>query len=356
MNRSRDSERPGASFRELLKERARGPAQLGHRDPELCERAMEGILSGEATPAQAAAFLLVGRAAGDSPPEIAAYARAASRFVRKLDTSGENIATVAGGFDGKLRTMNVGAASSLVAAAAGAKVVVAGGEKVPTKEGRTVFDALRNLGVAAPQNLDEAARSLEQSGFAATTSEHYLPELHSLLGLRWEMARRTSLNVIEKLVSPVPGSARMVGVTHGSFLKSVPAALVGFGVGRALVFQAVEGSDEAPLDGKSSLVLVRDGGVEEFHIEPESLGLGRAGGSDIPWRDEKDESSRIMAALISGERGAVRNLIAYNAALRLWMSKGGSASLEESAEKVRDALDSGTVAELMPDPGGKFHC
>ena len=104
------------------------------------------------------------------------------------------------------------------------------------------------------------------------------------------------------------------------------------------------------------LYLVRDGGVEEFHIEPESLGLGRAGGSDIPWRDEKDESSRIMAALISGERGAVRNLIAYNAALRLWMSKGGSASLEESAEKVRDALDSGTVAELMPDPGGKFHC
>lgn len=354
VNRSRDPEKPGEHFRELLKERARGPTQLGNLDPELCERAMEGILSGEATPAQAAAFLLVGRAAGDSPTEIAAYARATSRFVQKLDVSGESVVAVAGGFDGKERTMNVGAAASLVAAASGAKVLMVGGENIPPKEGRTVFDALRNLGVAAPQTLGDAALSLKKYGFAATMSEHYLPELHSLLGLRWEMARRTSLNVVEKLVSPVPGSVRMVGVTHGSFLRSVPKALVEFGVERAVVFQAVEGSDEAPLDGKSSLVLVRGGSIEEFHVEPESLGLRRATRSDIPWRGEEDEAKVLMAAL-GGEDGAVRNLVVYNAALRIWMSGtpdgGGSASLEESAEKARSALESGAVARLMENLG-----
>lgn len=169
---------------------------------------MRAILSGEATPAQAAGFLLVGRAAGDSPPEMAAYARAAASFVREIDAPGKNIVTVAGGFDGKLRTLNVGAASSLVAAAAGAKVLMVGCEKTPPKEGRTVFEAFRGLGVSAPQPLDEAANSLQTRGFAATSTEHYLPELHALLGLRWEMARRTVLNVVEKLVSPIPGSAR----------------------------------------------------------------------------------------------------------------------------------------------------
>lgn len=350
MKQSREPENPGEPFRDILKERARGPSQLGHLDPELCERAMRGILSGTATPAQTAAFLLVGRAAGDSPSEIAAYARAASSFVRKLDTSGENAVTVAGGFDGKLRTFNVGAASSLAAAAAGAKVLMVGGENTPPKEGRTVFDALRNLGVAAPQTLDEAARSLEHRGFAATTTEHYLPELHALLGLRWEMARRTSLNVIEKLLSPVSGSVPMVGVTHGSFLRSVPRALIEFGVERALVFQAVEGSDEAPLDGKSSLILVREGEVEEFHIEPESLGLRRATGTHIPWQGEDDEANRVMAALggEDGEGVEVRDLIVYNAALRVWMSgePGGPASLKDGVEKARSALGSGAVGEL----------
>ena len=62
----------GEGFREILKARARGPEHLGPLDPELCERAMALILSGEATPAQAAGFLLVGRAAGDSPAELAA--------------------------------------------------------------------------------------------------------------------------------------------------------------------------------------------------------------------------------------------------------------------------------------------
>jgi anthranilate phosphoribosyltransferase len=219
-----------------------------------------------------------------------------------------------------------------------------GGENIPSKEGRTVFDALRNLGVAAPQNLDEAARSLGHHGFAATTTEHYLPELHALLGLRWEMARRTSLNVIEKLVSPAPGSSPMVGVTHGSFLKSVPRSLVKLGVARALVFQAIEGSDEAPLDGKSSLILIREGEVEEFRVEPESLGLHRALGSHIPWQGEEDEANIVESAL-GGERNEVRNLIIYNAALRVWMSgESGGASLKESVEKTRDALDSQILA------------
>ncbi|MEJ7820316.1 MAG: hypothetical protein WKF44_08425, partial [Rubrobacteraceae bacterium] len=60
-------------FREILKQRARGPSHLGELDPASCERAMELILTGEATPAQIGGFLLVGRAVGDSAAETAAY-------------------------------------------------------------------------------------------------------------------------------------------------------------------------------------------------------------------------------------------------------------------------------------------
>ena len=159
---------------------------------------------------------------------------------------GGPVVTVTGGFDGKLRTFNVGAAASLVAAAGGGRVLMFGCEGTPPKEGRTAFDALRGLDIPSPHALGEAESSLAEHGFAATNTDHYLPELHALRCLRREMARRTVLNVVEKIVSPVAGSRFMVGVTHRPFLRSVAAALAELGVEHALVYAAIEGPDEAP--------------------------------------------------------------------------------------------------------------
>lgn len=191
---------------------------------------------------------------------------------------------------------------------------------MPPKFGRTVFDSLQSLGAGAPQTLDEAESSLRERSFAATTPEHYLPELHGMLQLRREMVRRTALNVVEKLVSPVVGSRMMVGITHRPFLATISEALIGLGVGRALVYQAIEGSDEAPLDGNSSLVRVRDGQTEEFTVSPESLGLSRATKAHVHWKGPDDEF-RSLRSTLYGEDGPVRDLILYNAALRLWIWK-----------------------------------
>ena len=87
----------GEEFRQILKLRARGPEHLGFLEPELCERAMELILSGEATPAQIGGFLLVGRAVGDSAAELAAYAHPMRSFVRTIQaTEGPPVVTVTG--------------------------------------------------------------------------------------------------------------------------------------------------------------------------------------------------------------------------------------------------------------------
>jgi anthranilate phosphoribosyltransferase len=261
-------------------------------------------------------------------------------------SAGSPFVTVTGGFDGKTRTFNIGAAASLVVAAAGGTILALSGEGVPPKAGWTSFDALRNLGVKVPHTLDEARDSLEEHGFAATSPEHYLPELHGLLQIRREMVRRTALNVSEKLVSPVPGSRLLVGVTHRQpFLKTIPEALVDLGVGHALVFQAIEGSDEAPLDGNSALVRVKDGEAEELRVPPEALGLSRATRADIPWKDPEDEAGRLLDAL-AGEEGPVYELILYNAALRLWVADDG-VPLEAHFERARETLLSGGVLRLL---------
>ena len=159
------------------------------------------------------------------------------------------------------------------------------------------------------------------------------------------MVRWTVLNVVEKIVSPIPDSRMMVGITHRAFLKSFPAALMDLGVEHALVYGAIEGSDEAALDGSSSLVRVRDGETEEFRVPPDSVGLSRATRADIPWRSAEDENSRTLAAL-EGEAVPVGDLILYNAALRLWAADEGT-SLAGWVERAREALNSGTALELL---------
>ena len=342
----------GYSFYEILKERARGPKNLGPLEADVCERAMGMILAGEATPAQIGGFLLVGRAAGDDAQELLGYTRALRSRVREIEVPpGSPTVTVTGGFDGKLRTFNVGAAATLVAAAAGGRIILSGCEDTPPKAGRTNFDALRDLGIEAPQDLDEAELSLERYGSAATSTRYYLPKLHALLGLRREMVRRTALNVVEKLVSPVPGTRFMVGITHSPFLETVPEVLRDQGVGHALIYRAIEGSDEAPLDGQSRMVVLKEGGVEEIHIKPETLGLTRVGRTSITWTSPQDESSRLLA-ILEGRTDAsdpVKNLLLYNAALRLWTADMGveDAPLEYHVERAQAALDSGAALQLV---------
>lgn len=133
----------------------------------------------------------------------------------------------------------------------------------------------------------------------------------------------------------------MVGVTHRPFLKSVAAALVELGVEHALVYAAIEGSDEAPLDGGAALVTVRNAATEVFSVSPESVGLPRATRTQIPWRDAEDEARQKFRAL-EGEEGPAYALILYNAALRLWVG-GEAVSLREGMDLSREALRSGAA-------------
>ncbi|QIN79197.1 hypothetical protein GBA65_12455 [Rubrobacter marinus] len=334
-------------FAPYLKELARGPDSLQDLDPETAREATELILRGVATPAQAAGFFLIGRAKGNGAGELAGIARGLASLVRPIEVpEGPPVVAVSGGFDGKLRTTNVGAVSSLVAAAAGGRVVVLAGEDVPPKSGRTNLDALRNLGVGAPQTLAEATASLAEDGLAAVSPRSYLPELDGLRQLRREMVRRTALNVAEKLVSPVAGARMMVGITHRRpFLETMPDALRALGVERALVYQAVEGSDEAPPDGASSLLLVTPRGDKDARVAPEDLGLGRATRADIPWGGEEAEAESLLGAL-SGEEGPVLDMILYNAALRLWLADEET-PLAEHVRRAREAISTGAASAVL---------
>ena len=64
---------------------------------------------------------------------------------------------------------------------------------------------------------------------------------------------------------------------------------------------------------------IRDGETELFTISPESLGLSRATKAHVPWSGVEDEL-RALGSALRGEDSPVKDLILYNAALRLWQA------------------------------------
>src|SRR5687767_4966511 len=83
---------------------------------------MNVIMSGEATPAQIAGFLVALRAKGETPEEIAGCAEAMRAHVVVVTPKRQDLVDTAGtGGDGQ-KTINISTAAALVAAAAGAGV------------------------------------------------------------------------------------------------------------------------------------------------------------------------------------------------------------------------------------------
>ena len=105
---------------------------------------MERLLSGEATPAQQAAFVVALRCKGETVAEIAGLADTMLDFATPIEVPGPAVDVVGSGGD-RANTVNISTMAAIVAAAAGARVVKHGNRAASSACGAA--DVLEELGV-----------------------------------------------------------------------------------------------------------------------------------------------------------------------------------------------------------------
>ena len=302
-----------------------------------------------------AAFLTALAARGETPAEIAAFARElrARSVVPPVDepTRARGILDVCGTGGDRQNTFNISTTVALVVAAAGVPVAKHGNRAVTSKSGSA--DVLEALGIPVELTPEAAAASLRDRDFAFFFAPRFHPAFRHIAPARKlcaEQGRRTVFNFLGPLLNPARPTAQLVGVPDPALCEPLARVLQELGLRRAMVVSGRVG--DGPLDEISTL---GETTVAEFHhergfhvsrLEPAEFPVQAATAADLTGGD-RHENARLIEALLAGkDRGPRRDAVLLNAGAALFLA-GRARSITEGWDRGAEAIDSGAASRKL---------
>jgi anthranilate phosphoribosyltransferase len=303
---------------------------------------MEEIMSGEATPAQLAAFLTALRLKGETVDEIAGMARVMRAKACRVDCDGTVLDTCGTGGDAS-GTFNVSTAAAFVAAAAGARVAKHGNRAMSSRCGSA--DVLEALGAKIELSPEEAAACLEQTGFCFMFAPRYHPAMRHAAGPRREIGIRTVFNILGPLCNPAGATRQVLGVADESLGEKMAQVLARLGCERAIIVHGEDGLDELSPAGPSRVWEIRGSAIERYRVSPSDAGLASHPLSSVGGGTPED-NARMLRSVFASEAGALRDFTLLNAAAGL-LACGLAGDFADGVAMAADAIDNGAANKKL---------
>ena len=313
--------------------------------PREARQAMLAILSGEATTAQIASFLVGLRMKGETAEELLGFARAmrekSSRVEAGLD-GGPLLDTCGTGGSGPC-TFNISTVAAFVVAGAGARVAKHGNRSMSTACGSA--DVLEALGVRSALSADEAAHAIRLIGIGFLFAPAFHPAMRHAQPARQELKMRTVFNLLGPLTNPAGASRQLIGAPSESAAMLMAQALAGLEPERAFVVHGSDGMDEVTICGATAVFEVQGGQVRRHEWTPADFGLKTASIDQLNGGD-REVNANIARNILAGERGPRRDIVLMNAAAAL-LVHGKASSLREGMRLAAESIDSGAAREKL---------
>src|SRR3984885_375742 len=297
------------------------------------EAAFEIIMSGDATPSQMGGLLMGMRVRGESVDEITGAARIMRSKAVAIKAPPGTIDTCGTGGDGS-GTFNVSTAAALVLAGAGVPVAKHGNRALSSRSGSA--DVLTALGVNIDCDMAIVQRCLDEIGIGFLMAPRHHSATRHVAPTRGELATRTIFNLLGPLSNPAGATRQLVAVFAAQWVVPMAEVLGRLGAEHAWVVHG-SGIDELTTAGVTTVAEFKDGRVKSFEVAPEDAGLPRASVDDIKG-GEPAHNAALMRAVLTGERGAMRDIALLNAAAAFIVA-GRAADLHEGAAIAADTLD-----------------
>jgi len=304
---------------------------------------MHQIMTGAASDAQIAAFLMGLRMKGETVSELAAAAAVMRELATRVTVTGEHLVDTCGtGGDGSA-TFNISTTSAFVAAGAGAKVAKHGNRSVSSRSGSA--DVLELAGVRLDLAPDEIAHCVETAGVGFMFAPHHHGAMRFAIGPRREMGTRTLFNLLGPLTNPAGAPNQVIGVFGREWVETIPHVLNSLGSRHVLVVHSSDGLDELSLGGPTWVGELAGGRVTTYEVRPEDFGLRPARLPDI-CVDSVHQSLAIMKAVLSGDSGPARDIVLLNAGAALYAA-GCALSLELGVQAAARSIDTGQASARL---------
>jgi anthranilate phosphoribosyltransferase len=214
--------------------------------------AMNQVMSGAATQAQIAAFVVALRAKGETSAEIAGLAEGMLLHTCRVHIPQRTVDVVGTGGD-QARTVNISTMAALVTAAAGAPVVKHGNRAASSQCGAA--DVLEALGVVIDLGPEQVARCVAEAGIGFCFAPLFHPAMRHAAAVRSEIGIPTAFNFLGPLTNPAQPDAALVGCADLRMAPVMAQVLAERGVS-ALVVRGDDGLDEITTTTTTSVWVV----------------------------------------------------------------------------------------------------
>jgi len=303
---------------------------------------MRQIMTGEASDAQIAAFLMGMAMKGETAEEISAAAQVMRELMKSVHLDAENVVDIVGtGGDGA-NLFNVSTAASFVVAAAGGHVAKHGNRGVSSSSGSA--DLFAVAGIHLDLDAEQVARCIEQVGVGFMFAPNHHPAMRYAVAPRREMGVRTLFNILGPLTNPAGAPNQVLGVYSPELVPLMAEVLRRLGSRHVLVVHAQDGLDEISLAQPTLVAELKEGKITEYVITPDELGIPRQ--SLDPLRVQSAEDSlRLVEQALVGD-GPAADIVALNAGAALYAS-GIADSLKEGVALAQDAQASRLPLEKL---------
>jgi anthranilate phosphoribosyltransferase len=311
--------------------------------PQEATAVMDMIMDGKATPAQIGGFLTALRMKGETPEEIAAFARVMRDHAVSIlpQVTGMLVDTCGTGGDGA-QTFNISTAAAFVAAGAGVPVVKHGNRGVSSRCGSA--DVLSASGVTITLDPAVQARIVQEIGIAFLFAPNHHPAMKHVMAARQDLGCRTVFNLLGPLANPAGAEAQVLGVYSKDLTGTVAEVLRLLGVSRAMVVHG-SGLDEITTTGETIVTELSGTRIQEYTISPEMFGLARAAPADLLGGDP-EENACILRHVLAGKKGAARDIVLMNAGAAIYVG-GRARTLAEGIRLAAGSIDSGKAKEKL---------
>jgi anthranilate phosphoribosyltransferase len=306
--------------------------------------AMEELMEGRATDAQVAAFLTALRMKGETPSELATFARVMRERAEPF-WNGERVPVLdtCGTGGDRSGTFNISTASAFVVAGAGIRVAKHGNRAASSKCGSA--DVMEALGINIQMSDERLRHAVTGIGIGFLFAQRYHRSMKHVMAARNQLGVRTVFNFIGPLCNPAHPDFQVLGVSSMMVLNLVASSLQELGTRHAFVIHGNDGVDEISISAPSTIRELKNGAIKSYTICPEDFGFFSVSAEKIKGGDAHANAA-IIEGILRGERGPRRDVVVLNAAAAI-VAGGVADSLGDGVRLAEQSIDNGAALSKL---------